>query len=359
MNIRTALVVVSCLLSVVIGLVVARGGSDARAGAPGAGGNRKPKIGLSLDTLKEARWQADRDIFVAKCNELGAEVLVTEANSDDTRQMSDVHGLITNQVDVLVIVPHNGTAMAAAVRAAKQAGIPCIAYDRLIRDSELDLYISFDNIRVGELQAQYLVDKLPKGRIVRIYGSKTDNNAFQFKQGQDNVLKPYIDRGDIKVLHEDWAEDWKPENGKRIAQAALTSHPQGFDAILASNDGTAGGAIQALMEEKLAGKVLVTGQDAELVACQRIVAGTQAMTVYKPLKMLANRAAEVAVQMAKGKPIIANTATNNGAIDVPTIAEKIMATTKENMIDTVIKDGFHPYEAVYGALPPDQRPPKP
>jgi D-xylose transport system substrate-binding protein len=361
MNIRTALVVVSCALSVIIGLVVARGGAggNARAGAGGVGAKQRPLIGLSLDTLKEARWQADKDLFVARCNALGADVKVTEANSDDTRQMSDVNGLITSGVDVLVIVPHNGTAMAAAVRAANQANIPVIAYDRLIRDSDLDLYISFDNVRVGELQAQYLVDKLPKGRIVRIYGSKTDNNAFQFKQGQDNVLKPYIDRGDIKVVHEDWAEDWKPENGKRIAQAALTGHPQGFDAILASNDGVAGGAIQALSEEKIAGKVLVTGQDAELVACQRIVAGTQAMTVYKPLKMLANRAAEVAVQMANGKAIIANTSVNNGTADVPTIAEKIMSTTKDNMIDTVIKDGFHPYEAVYSAVPADQRPPKP
>jgi D-xylose transport system substrate-binding protein len=357
MNIRTALVVVSCVLSVIIGLVVARGGSVGKGGA--VSGRERPLIGLSLDTLKEARWQADKDLFVARCNALGADVKVTEANSDDTRQMSDVNGLITSGVDVLVVVPHNGTAMAGAVRAARDADIPVIAYDRLIRDCDLDLYISFDNVRVGELQAQYLVDKMPKGRIVRIYGSKTDNNAFQFKQGQDNVLKPYVDRGDIQVIHEDWAEDWKPENGKRIAQAALTAHPNGFDAILASNDGVAGGAIQALTEEKIAGKVLVTGQDAELVACQRIVAGTQAMTVYKPLKMLANRAAESAVQMANGKAIIANTSVNNGKLDVPTIAEKIMATTKDNMLDTVIKDGFHTYEDVYGALSPDQRPPKP
>ena len=358
MNIRTALVVVSCALSVIIGLVVARGGSTGD-GPGGGSGRRKPLVGLSLDTLKEARWQADRDLFVARCNALGADVKVVEANSDDTRQMSDVDGLITNGVDVIVIVPHNGIAMAAAVAKAHQAGIPVIAYDRLIRDCDLDLYVSFDNLRVGELQAQYLVEKLPKGRIVRIYGSKTDNNAFLFKQGQDNVLKPYIDRGDIKVIHQDWAEDWKPENGKRIAQAALTAHPQGFDAILASNDGVAGGAIQALVEEKLAGKVLVTGQDAELVACQRIVAGTQAMTVYKPLKMLANRAAELAVQMAKGKPIIANTSTNNGKIEVPTIAEAIYSATKDNMMDTVVKDGFHPYDAVYSEVPQDKRPPKP
>ena len=140
---------------------------------------------------------------------------------------------------------------------------------------------------------------------MRIYGAKTDNNALLFKQGQDNVLEPYIERGDIEVVHEDWAEDWKPENAKRIVNAAITAHGARFDAVLASNDGTAGGAIQALLEEGLAGKVLVTGQDAELVACQRIVDGTQAMTIYKPLQTLAQGAAELAVRMASGKAVVA------------------------------------------------------
>src|SRR4051812_48131948 len=162
--------------------------------------------------------------------------------------------------------------MAKAVSTANTAGVPVIAYDRLIKNCDLDLYLSFDNIRVGEQQAKYLVDHLPTpghGSIVRIYGSKTDNNAAMFKQGQDNILKPYIDRGDVKVMHEDWAEDWKPENGKRIMNAAITARGKNFDGVLASNDGVAGGAVQALLEEGLAGKVLVTGQDAELVACQR------------------------------------------------------------------------------------------
>ena len=195
--------------------------------------------------------------------------------------------------------------MAKAVKMAHEAGIPVIAYDRIIRDSDLDLYVSFDNERVGELQAKFLVDHLPtpgKGRIVRIYGAKTDNNASLFKRGQDRVLEPYIARGDIVVVHEDWAEDWKPENAKRIVNAAITASGPGIDAVLASNDGTAGGAIQALSEEGLAGKVLVTGQDADTVALQRIAAGTQAMTIYKPLKTLARGAAELAVQVACEAP---------------------------------------------------------
>ena len=261
---RTGLMLLSFALSIAIGLVLGHGRD------PGVEAGATPSahllIGLSMDTLKEARWQRDRDMMVARASSQGAEVLVQSANSDDARQIADIEGLLTRHVDVLVVIPHDGTAMAKAVRLAHEAGVPVIAYDRLIRDSDLDLYVSFDNVRVGELQAKYLVDHLPspgKGTIIRILGSKADNNAQLFKQGQDEILGPYIARGDVKVIHEDWADDWKPENAKKIMNAAIAQHGRAFDAVLASNDGTAGGAIQALSVEGLAGKVLVTGQDAE------------------------------------------------------------------------------------------------
>lgn len=352
-----ALVVGSLILSVLIGLSLSRGD-----GAVEPQGSRQILIGLSLDTLKEARWQADRDMFVKRAEELGARVLDLAANNDDIVQIGDVEKLITNKVDVLVIVPHDGTAMAKGVRMAHEAGIPVIAYDRIIRDSEPDLYVSFDNVKVGELQAQYLIDHLPtpgKGRIVRIYGAKTDNNAFQFKQGQDNVLKPYIERGDIVVVHEDWADDWKPEAAKRIVNAAITTNGDRFDAVLASNDGTAGGAIQALLEEGMAGKKIVTGQDAELVACQRIANGTQAMTIYKPLQSLARNAAELAVRMAEGKVIVAPQTVNNGKIDVPSVLSSVVTVTRENLVDTVIRDGQHSYDDIYRGVPDELRPPRP
>jgi D-xylose transport system substrate-binding protein len=316
-------------------------------------------IGLSLDTLKEARWQADRDTFVKRAGELGAKVLDLAANNDDTVQIGDVEKLITTRVDVLVIVPHDGTAMAKAVRMAHEAGIPVIAYDRLIRDSDVDLYVSFDNERVGALQAQYLVDRVTKpARIVRIYGAKTDNNAGQFKAGQDRVLEPYIARGDIEVIHEDWAEDWKPENAKRIVNAAITANGTRIDAVLASNDGTAGGAIQALSEEGVE-RVLVTGQDAEVVALQRIAAGTQAMTIYKPLHTLAQGAAELAMRLATAKPIVARQATNNGAIDVPSVLFDVVTVTRDNIVTTVVADGQVSYDDVYRGIPEAARPPRP
>ena len=353
MKLRIFLVVASCVVSLITGFVISRSGSSTESVRARA----KPLIGLSMDTLKEERWQGDRDLFVTRARKLGADVLVQSANSDDTRQISDVQALISRRVDVLVIVPHNGGAMAKAVNMAHDAGIPVLAYDRLITDCDLDLYMTFDNEKVGELQAQFLVDHLPKDRkkkIVRIYGAKTDNNALLYKRGQDKVLAPLIDRGEIEVVHEDWTQDWKPENAKKIASAAITKAGANFDAILASNDGTAGGAIQALSEEGLAGKVLVTGQDAELSACQRIVNGTQAMTIYKPLSQLAKQSAEAATKMARSKPVFALGKINNGKIEVPSILLDVVVVTKENMMDTVVKDGFHKAAEVYRSLPEAQ-----
>ena len=360
MSIRGLLMVISLILSVIIGLVLARGGSG---GAAKVDANRAPVIGLSLDTLKETRWQTDRDLFVKRATELGAKVQVQSANSDDSVQLRDVQTLLTAGVNVLVVVPHDGTAMAKAVTLAREAKVPIIAYDRMIRDNPPDVYLSFDNVRVGQLQGEFVLERLGgRGNIVRIYGAKTDNNAALFKQGQDMALEKAIKSGDIKVIHEDWAEEWKPENAKRIVNAAVTANPGvKIDAVLASNDGTAGGAIQALSEEGLAGKVLVTGQDAELVALQRIVGGTQAMTVYKPLKQLAPKAAEVAVDLARGKPVVANGVVNNGKADVPSVLSDVTVVTKDNYMQTVVADGFYTREEILrgsaeGAVAPGQLP---
>jgi len=304
----------------------------------------KPVIGLSLDTLKEERWQRDRDTFIEEARKLGATVIVQSANSDDTRQVRDVESLISRKVDVLVIVPHNGAAMTRAVKSANEARIPVIAYDRLILNASIDYYLTFDNVKVGEAQGSYAADRLPKdrtARIVRIYGAPTDNNAKLFKQGQDNVLLPLIQAGRVQVVHEDWALDWKPENAKKIMNAAITKAGRNIDAVVVSNDGTAGGAIQALLEEGLAGKVLVTGQDADLAACQRILRGTQAMTVYKPLKNLASLAARVAVEVAQGKRPATTATLDNGVKQVPSIFEKVVSVDKGNLMSTVVADGFH------------------
>jgi D-xylose transport system substrate-binding protein len=344
MKTRITLVILSCLVSIALGLVIARKGPVAASAQ-----RARPLVGLSLDTLKEERWQGDRDAIVKHVRALGADIKDLTANGNDKQQVTDVESLITNGVDVIVIVPHDGAAMAAAVERAHAAGIPVLAYDRLITGCDLDLYMTFDNVKVGELQARFLAERFAGGKhkIVRIYGSKTDNNALLFKQGQDNVLEPLIAAGTVEVVHEDWTQDWKPENAKRIMDAAITKvGPAGFEAVLASNDGTAGGAIQSLIQEGLAGKILVTGQDAEVAACQRIMAGTQSMTIYKPLTQLAKQAAEVAVKMARRQPIVAKAEIDNGRTKVPAVLLDVIPVTKENMLETVVKDGFHTAEEV-------------
>lgn len=353
MTLRSFLVLSSLALSVTLGLLLA-GDAPSQKDASEA---RKPRIGLSMDTLKEARWQTERDVFVRRATELDVDVMVQAANSDDAKQIADVKALITSGIDVLVIIPHDGKAMAEAVRLAHAASIPVVSYDRLIRDADVDLYLSFDNVHVGFLQAAYLAKSLPHSkekplRIVRIHGARTDYNVALLQEGQDEILAPLIAEGEVKVVFEDWAEDWKPENAKRIVNAAITQHGSNFDAVLADNDGTAGGAIQALEEEGLSGKIQVTGQDADLVALQRIARGTQAMTIYKPVTQLARRGAEVVVALAKRAPIIAREGIDNGKREVPSILYDTTTVTRDNIRTTVIADGVQTEAAVYGTATP-------
>ena len=353
---RIAVVVLACLASIAGGLSLGRGGAGA------AVSQRRPLIGFSADTLKEERWQHDVNFFVERAKTLGADVLVQAANSDDTRQIRDIEALISRKVDVLVVVPHDGAAMAKAVAMAHEAGIPVIAYDRIILNSDLDFYVTFDVPKIGATQAQYLIDRIKPGhkmRVVRINGAKTDHDAFLVREGQDRALKPYIQRGQLEIVHDDWAAEWKPEVAKKIVNAAITRFGHGIDAVLAANDGTAGGAIQALTEEGLVGKVLVTGGDGELAACQRIVHGTQSMTVFQPVNELAAHAAEVAVKMARKRPVIATAETSNKLIEVPTAAVDVVAMTRSNMTELAVKRGYLRFDDIYRDAPPALRPPRP
>jgi D-xylose transport system substrate-binding protein len=301
-----------------------------------------------MDTLKEERWQRDRDLVVRRGEELGARVLVQAANGNDALQNAQAENLLTQGVSVLLVAPHNGKSAAAIVHAAHRAGVPVIAYDRLINDADLDLYVSFDAVRVGEMQAEYLVKRRLKGSYVLIEGAPTDHNAHLLRKGHLNVLKPYLERGDITLAADQWARDWQPVEALKVMENALTRTGNRVDAVLAANDGTAGGAIQALAEQKLAGRVPVTGQDAELSACQRIVAGTQGMTIYKPIKRLADKAAEVAVLLARKQPVPdPTTKVHNGKIDVPSILLPAVTVDRDNLDETVIKDGYQKREDVY------------
>jgi D-xylose transport system substrate-binding protein len=316
----------------------------------------KPRIGFSMDTLKEERWQRDRDLFVKRAQELGAEVFVKAANSDDAVQVQQAEDLLTQGIDVLVVVPHNGEVAAAIVESAKRQNVPVISYDRMIRNADLDLYISFDNYKVGQLQAKYLFDRRPKGNYILIEGAPTDNNAKLYHDGHLNVLQAAIDRGDIKIVYDQPSREWLASEALNHTENALTQANNDVVAVVAANDGLAGGVVQALEEQKLVGKVLVSGQDAELAAVRRVVEGKQTMTVYKPITPLASRAAEVAVAFAKGEKVSSSSTINNGRKEVPSILLEPIAVDKDNMVDTVIRDGYHTIEDVYANVPKDQWP---
>ncbi|MEK6320831.1 MAG: D-xylose ABC transporter substrate-binding protein [Acidobacteriota bacterium] len=349
---RAILIILLATSFLTIGCVCGPGEKCQKEAMPG----KRIRIGFSMDTLKEERWQRDRDLFVARAKELGADVDVQAANGDDRVQTQQAENLLTQGVDVLVVVPHNSEIAASIVDAAKRQCVPVVSYDRLIRNSDVDVYISFDNVKVGELQAKYLLDRAPRGNYVLIGGAPTDNNAKLFRQGQMNVLQPAVDRGDVRIVADQWAKDWQASEALKHTENALTQAANKVAAVVASNDGTAGGAIQALAAQGLAGRVLVSGQDAELAGVQRIVEGTQSMTIYKPIKPLATQAAEAAIALARNEQPKANGSVNNGMKNVPSILLEPVVVDKSNVVDTVIKDGYHKVEDVYRNVPRDRWP---
>lgn len=318
----------------------------------------KLKIGLSVSDLTLERWQHDRDFFVAKAEEMGAEVIVQSANGDEAEQLSQIQNMLSQDLDALVIIAINSDSLSTVVEQANAEGVPVLAYDRLINGADIAAYVSFDNVRVGEMQAEYLVNLQPTGNYFLMGGSPTDNNAKMFREGQMNIIQPLVDKGDITIVGDQWAKDWDANEALKIMENALTANQNKIDVVVASNDNTAGGAIQALDAQGLAGKVLISGQDADLAGVQRIAEGLQTMTVYKPIQAIAEKSAEVAVQLAKGEKVSADDTVNNGQMDVPFIKLDPISVGKEELMTTVIEDGFHSYDDVYKNVPDNERPKK-
>ena len=306
------------------------------------------RVAFLMDTVAHERWKRDRELFIERIKERGAEPIVEVADGDSAKQLAQAQALLEKGVNVLVVIPHDAQRAGAIVEAAKARNVPVVSYDRLIWDADIDMYVSFDNVRVGEMQAQYLASRAPSGNYVLIGGAPTDHNAQQLREGQMKALKPLIDRRAIRIVSQGWATDWSPAEARKLTENALNQTKRQLAAVVASNDVTAGGAVEALAAANLAGKVLVSGQDAELDAVQRIVAGTQAMTVYKPVRSLARLAAEAAVKLAMRQDVPTVTAVNNGRRDVPAMLLPPISVDKDT-IDTLIRDGFHTREAVYGA----------
>lgn len=313
---------------------------------------QRPLIGLSMDSLLSERWERDRDVFVSSAERLGAQVIVQTANDDSDEQIRQIEYLIEKNVDVLVVIPNRVYALSDVLKKAKDKGIKIVAYDRLIQNAPIDLYISFDNVKVGSIMAQELVKKVPEGNYVIINGSRDDYNATLLKQGYDGVLNA---RPKINVISEHYTENWMPEDAVEFFSKVLESGEK-IDAVLCGSDMIAGPVIKLLAERQLADDVAVAAQDAELTACQRIVQGAQTVTVYKNITMLAQKAAEFSVMLATGDLPAMKDKMNNQWGDIPFYKITPQAVTKETMVQTVIEDGFHRKEDVYANVPQSEWP---
>ncbi|MGR6114978.1 sugar ABC transporter substrate-binding protein [Aeribacillus composti] len=322
--------------------------------------DNKIVVGFSLGTIKEERWQREIEMAKKFAKEHNFELVVQSAEEDASKQVKQVENMVTQGIDVLIISAQDSESAGAVVDIAHRAGVPVIAYDRLVRNGDLDYYVTFDTVKVGELQAQGLVQKYPKGNYIWLLGGPEDFNAYLLKEGQEKVLKPLIQKGDIKIVTQQWCKGWSPEEALKHTENGLTAANNNVVAVLASNDNTAGGAVQALEAQGLAGKVGVSGQDADLAAVQRIVEGKQTMTIYKPIKVLNQKVMELAYALAKGEKekvnSMVNGKVNNGTKDVPSVVVDVVNVTKENVVDTVIKDGFHKIEDVYKNIPKNEWP---
>ncbi len=310
----------------------------------------KTKIGFSLGTLKEERWIKDRDILMAKVKELGADIIVQNANNDDQDQLKQVRYLLDQNIDVLIIVPNDLEKASYAVDLAKKQGVKVISYDRLVLRSNVDMYISFDNVKVGELMGKYVVDRVDEGKVLIINGPTSDNNTKMIKEGYSQILESKLSQGSLELIAEEWAPNWLKEYAFKIVDEVIQEGIQ-IDAVIAGNDGLADGVIQALSEHRAADKTIVVGQDADLTACQRVAEGTQLMTVYKPIDKLTEVTAKIAIKMARGENIEFDRTLYDGAYYVPYVVLEPIAVDKDNIDDTVIKDGFHLQSEVYRNLP--------
>jgi D-xylose transport system substrate-binding protein len=308
------------------------------------------KVGLLLPTQREERWVRDREAMIGEARRAGVELSVLVGESG-AQQLAQSTSLISQGIKVLIVAPSDAFAAAVIVEKAHKAGVKVISYERLVVNTPLDfLYVSFDNLKVGALQGDFLVDRVPKGKYVLLAGSPVDNNAKLFREGAMKRILPLAEKGDIKVVLDMWVRDWKPSEAQRLCERVLSgARSHEIDAVLAPNDGTAGGCLVALAARGLAGHVAITGQDSEAAAAARVAQGTQSMTVFKDTRELARHTIRLAKELAEGKPVETGGRTvNNGVREVPAVLLTPKVVTKENLEATLIESGYLQREKVFG-----------
>lgn len=306
-------------------------------------------IGFSIatETFIIERWNKDIKIFTGAAREFGADVIVQLSAGGTKEQIAQINFLLSQNIDVLVVIAHDTEMLSGVIKKVRDQKIPVIAYDRLIMSVPIDAYISFDNREVGRLFGKALTQAVPQGNYLVVNGSVHDSNSYEVNAGLYEILMPFIEQEQINIVHEIWLEEWSFDEALEKIGIFLAENPS-IDAISCANDQIAEAAIQLLTEYRLAGKVAVVGQDADIGACQKVVEGKQLMTVYKPITLLATRAAKLAISIANGEiPTTEIFLDNRSGKDIPSFIEHPVAVDKHNIDNTIIKHGFHSAKDVY------------
>lgn len=342
-----------------------------------AGSSGKIKIGLSFSDFATERWKNEEVLMRGLLEDLGYEVISAEANHDVKLQNDQIDNMVSQGVKGLIVVAEDGDAIVTSVDKAADAGVKVIAYDRLIKTSKIAAYLSFDNVEVGRQQAlgvmaaidadNWDVDANGPARVVQLAGSPTDNNATLFTKGQTEILQPYVDSGKIVIVAQQGVDNWDAANALKLMENILAAENNDIDAVVASNDGTALGALQAMKAQGLAGVVPISGQDATADGSNSIVKGELTVSILKDIRNLSPLAVEVMDKLIKGETVegMENFTLAELTVDpsktgeVPCVFLEVQQVNQENVYELVVKSGFQAYDDVYRDIPEDQRPPKP
>jgi D-xylose transport system substrate-binding protein len=353
------------LLALIVSLIgtmaFANGGDEKNAG------DDTIVVGVSFSDYSTDRWPREAALLTELGQKAGVQVITQVANQDPKLQNDQIENMILQGADVLIIIAQDGDAAASAVDAAAAEGIPTIAYDRLIKSPNLSAYLSFDNVEVGRAQGRGVTAVVDSGKFVMLGGSPTDNNATLFRQGQMEVVQKLVDAGKVEIVADQWVENWDPANALKNMENILTAISNDVDAVVASNDGTALGALQAMKAQGLAGVVPISGQDATLAGCKSIVEGELTMTVFKDVRKLSPMAMDMAVALAKGESVVGLTDFTLAELtlddslkgSVPCLFLEVVQVDASNIYEEVILTGFQSYDEVYRDIPEGDRPPRP
>ena len=357
--------------------------APAAPAAPASSG--KIKIGLSFSDYATERWPIENGLMTAQLQKDGYEVISQEADHDVKLQSDQIDNMVAQGIKGLIVIAEDGDAAVTPVEKAVAAGVKVISYDRLIKTDKISAYLSFDNVAVGKAEADGVMKALGlldangqpttqtkwtkdnPAKVVLSGGSPTDNNAVLVRQGQMEVVQPFIDQGVVKIVADQWVENWDAAKAEGMMENILTAQQNKVDAVVASNDGTALGELQALKAQGLAGKVPISGQDATADGCNSIVLGGQTVTVFKDTRLLAPQAVKMIEALVKGGTPegvqsykladLTNDKTKTGTVMANFLP--VVEVTKANVYDVVVKSGFQKYDDVYRNVPADQLPPRP